>query len=78
MLSTLDQSVAKVINVGEYIRGLSNPIGVSKGKGMASKCNCVVPNNGNIVATLSNYVMADKGKYVAIDVECVVEVKEAD
>jgi len=38
---------------------LSNPIGVLKGKGKASDCNCVVLNNGNIVAVVSNSVVAD-------------------
>ena len=45
---------------------------------MASKLNCVVPNNDNIVYTISNCRVVDKGKCVAIDSKCDAQVKEVD
>ena len=78
LVFALYQFVDEVIDVGEHVRGLSNLVGVSKGKGVASKCNCVVPDRGNIKVAMSNYVVADKAKYVVIDAECVIEVKEAN
>ena len=70
--SALDQSIAKIIDIGEYVRCLSNCIGVSKGKGMTSEFNCVMPDNSNIVVLASNYAVDDKEKCVAIDAKCVV------
>jgi len=61
LLSTLDHFVAELIDIGEYVRYLSNSIGVLKGKGVASELNCAMPDNGNIVSTISNSIVADKG-----------------
>ena len=69
-LSTLDRSVAKAVEIDDYVRILCNPTGGSKGKGVAS-------DDGNVVRGASNYVVIDKEKCVDDD-ECVVEVKESD
>ena len=75
MFSTLYHFVVEVVDVDDYVRVLYNLIGVSKGKGVTSKYNYVVLDNGNIIVVVSWLI---RGIMLLLMLNVLFEVKEAD